>query len=194
MIGLQYKGNREEGISLILYRSYKTISISPKRPYHFTGRDDTSIEARRYYEKMSKLGVAVLEDSTEADEQDAPTVRTQPLEAEVDKQIDVQAKANDAKESQVAANATVQEGENSTPSEDAVPGEVIPSESDSSAVAEMSDSELSEYLEMNYNRDQLKELISKAGIDFNVGRKSEGTIINELVSNQRDKVVAYLAK
>lgn len=192
MIGLQYKGNREEGISLILYRSYKTISISPKRPYHFTGRDDTSMEARRYYEKMSKLGVAVLEDPAELDEKDAPTVRTQPLEAEVDKQIDVQAKVEDSKEPQVADTAQVTE--DAAPSEDAVPGEVIPSESDSSAVAEMSDSELSEYLEMNYNRDQLKELISKAGIDFNVGRKSEGTIINELVSNQRDKVVAYLAK
>ena len=29
MLGLKYIGNREEGISLVLYRSYKTVSVTP---------------------------------------------------------------------------------------------------------------------------------------------------------------------
>lgn len=194
MIGLQYTGKREEGLSLILYRSYKTVSIAPKRPYHFTERDNTSLEARHYYEKMSGLGVAIMDEPTQAKQGPAPTVRTQPLDAEVDKQIDVQAKVEEpAVPEKVVANADTNPVEVEV-TEDAVPGEVIPTSEDSAMVAEMSDAELSEHLEMNYNRDQLKELISKAGIDFNVGRKAEGTIINELVSNHKDKVVAYLAK
>lgn len=193
MIGLKYTGKREEGLSLILYRSYKTVSIAPKRPYHFTEKDDTSLEARRYYEKMSGLGVAVMDELTQIKDP-APAVRTQPLEAEVDKQIDVQAKIEEPIDPEkVAAPADADSAEVEV-TEDAVPGEVIPTNEDSAMVAEMSDAELSEHLEMNYNRDQLKELISKAGIDFNVGRKSEGTIINELVFNHKDKVVAYLAK
>ena len=45
---------------------------------------------------------------------------------------------------------------------------------------------------MNYDKQGLKELISAIGAGISIGRKNESTLINELVSNHKDAVIAYL--
>lgn len=197
MLGLRYIGNREEGISLLLYRSYKTVSISPSKPYRFTARDNTSIEARHYYEDLSKLGVSIIENENELEPKSVATNRTQKLEAELDKQIDVQTPIPTEEDKRSAAELIHPSTSESTDDESEptiVSEEVVPTTVDSNLFAEMSDSELSEYMEMNYDRGQLKELISQLNVDIPVGRKSETTLINELVSNHKAELVTHLSK
>lgn len=198
MLGLKYVGNREEGISLLLYRSYKTVSIGPKKPYHFTVKDNTSLEARHYYEGLGNLGVRIVDAEEDLDSKSAPATRTQKLEAETDKQIDVQTPIPTEEDKKAAAEVVAQSAETKATNDEGestvVSQEVIPTSVDSSLFAEMSDAELSEYMEMNYNRDQIKDLISQLGVDITVGRKSEATLINDLVSNHKAELVAHLSK
>ena len=194
MLGLKYIGDREEGISLMLYRSYKTISVSKRNPYQFTPRDNVSQEARNYYEsKCRKLGIRVIDDASELVKSPVRAVRTQKLEAEIDKQVDVQKPVED--ESQVTGPVTPENPELTENSSDTqVETGNASSEVDISLISEMSDAELSEYLDINFNKDQLKGMISAIGAEINVGRKSESTLINELVSNYKNDVVSYLSK
>lgn len=198
LLGLKYLGNREEGISLLLYRSYKTVSVVPKKPYRFTERDNTTQEARHYYEGLGKLGVSIIDSEEDFKVNAAPAARTQKLEAEVDKQIDVQTPIPTEEDKRAAAESIAQLAETDANSDNGEPRvvseEIIPSAVDSSLFADMSDAELSEYMEMNYDKDQLKDLISQLGLDINVSRKSENTLISDLVSNHKAELVAHLSK
>lgn len=189
MLGLKYIGNREEGISLVLYRSYKTVSVTPRRPYRFTPKDNVSEEARHYYQGLSHLGIAILDNPADAGITSDSATRTQKLEVESDIQVDVQAPAKSEAEAPVAAEPKANQPEVTADESQDVDAPV-----DKSLFAEMSDAELSEYLEMNYNRDQLKSLISDLGVDINVGRKSESTLIGDLVNNHKAELVAHLSK
>lgn len=193
MIGLAYTGHREEGISLMLFRSYKTVTISKRNPYRFTQRDNVSAEAFNYYNgKCKKLGIKVITDPSELAPTSTATTRQQKLEAEIDKQVDV---TTPAKEEEVVTSANNEISGTSVP-ESEVETEVGSSASDTPAAqaAEMSDAELSEYLDLNFDKQGLKDLISAIGADISVGRKNESTLINELVSNHKDAVVAHLQK
>lgn len=188
MIGLVYTGHREEGISLMLFRSYKTVTISKRKPYRFTDRDNTSQEAMNYYNvRCKQLNIKVVTDPSELQPTSNATTRKQGLEAEKDKQIDVQIPAvTDPPAPPVPpADPEDQEG---------VEAELGSTSSNTSSdqLAEMSDAELSEYLDMNYDKQGLKELISAIGAGISIGRKNESTLINELVSNHKDAVIAYL--
>ena len=66
---------------------------------------------------------------------------------------------------------------------------------DKSAIRSMSSDELSEYLEMNFSRDQIKTLISDLGLDISVGRKGVPTLIGEIVAAaDTDALTNYLCK
>lgn len=195
MLGLKYVGNREEGISLLLYRSYKTVSITPRKPYEFTPRDNVSLEARHYYEGMKNLGINIVDDPAELGKASNATNRTQKLEAETDVQVDVQTPIP-SEEDKLTAEPTVTEAPQAEVAESAEGSAEVGETptADASLVSEMSDAELSEYLEMNYDKNQLKTLISDLGVDITVGRKSESTLISELVNNHKAELVAHLAK
>lgn len=176
MIGLTYTGPREEGISLILYRSYKTIKIRPGQVYKFTVKDDVSELAKRYYLKLRNLGVKIIE--SPVDTAELPPVsetRTEPPIAETDKQVDPQTPLPSQEDIQASA-------------------EISATEADSTSFSEMTEAELSEYLEMNLSRDQIKKMISETGMDITVGKKSESTLINAIIANYRDQAIAYLNK
>lgn len=189
MLGLKYVGSREEGISLVLYRSYKTVSVTPRKPYRFTPKDNVSDEARHYYQGLSHLGIAILDNPADAGITSDSATRTQKLEVESDVQVDVQAPAKTESEATEAVATQVDDQP-----EAAVESQDVDAPVDKGLFAEMSDAELSEYLEMNYNRDQLKSLISDLGVDINVGRKSESTLIGDLVNNHKAELVAHLSK
>ena len=189
MIGLVYTGHREEGISLMLFRSYKTVTISKRKPYRFTERDNTSQEAMNYYNvRCKQLNIKVVTDPAELQPTSTATTRKQGLEAEKDKQIDVQTPA--ITDPPVPADPPVADSED----QEEVEAELGSTSSNTSSdqLAEMNDAELSEYLDMNYDKQGLKELISAIDAGISIGRKNESTLINELVSNHKDAVIAYL--
>lgn len=189
MIGLVYTGHREEGISLMLFRSYKTVTISKRKPYRFTERDNISQEAMNYYNvRCKQLNIKVVTDPAELQPTSTATTRKQGLEAEKDKQIDVQTPA--ITDPPVPADPPVADSED----QEEVEAELGSTSSNTSSdqLAEMNDAELSEYLDMNYDKQGLKELISAIGAGISIGRKNESTLINELVSNHKDAVIAYL--
>lgn len=189
MIGLVYTGHREEGISLMLFRSYKTVTISKRKPYRFTERDNISQEAMNYYNvRCKQLNIKVVTDPAELQPTSTATTRKQGLEAEKDKQIDVQTPA--ITDPPVPADPPVADSED----QEEVEAELGSTSSNTSSdqLAEMNDAELSEYLDMNYDKQGLKELISAIDAGISIGRKNESTLINELVSNHKDAVIAYL--
>ena len=60
--GLQYVGNGH-GLSVMLYGSYKSVTVTWDRPYHFTQRDNISDEAKKYYLKNYRpLGIKLIEE------------------------------------------------------------------------------------------------------------------------------------
>lgn len=190
MIGLVYTGHREEGISLMLFRSYKTVTISKRKPYRFTDRDNTSQEAMNYYNvRCKQLNIKVVTDPSELQPTSNATTRKQGLEAEKDKQIDVQTPAITDPPAPINPPAVADSEDH-----EEMEAELGSTSSNTSSdqLAEMNDAELSEYLDMNYDKQGLKELISAIGAGISIGRKNESTLINELVSNHKDAVIAYL--
>lgn len=60
--GLQYFG-KGNGISIVLYKSYKSVILSWNKPYKFTSLDITSQEAKEYYiNNYHQLGVRIVEE------------------------------------------------------------------------------------------------------------------------------------
>lgn len=195
MIGLKYVGDHEEGIRVQLFRSYKTVLLRKYLPYAFKDTEDTSREAENYYKKLRKLGVETTDDPDDLiikGTRRNPPKRVQVPEALIDipkpeDQVNepetpvVDSPANDATE---VTNAP----EDNTPE-----GVQIP-DLDNETLNEMSESELSEYLDMNFDRDQIKELIDKCEMDITPGRKGKSTLISEIMESYKDRVLEYLAK
>lgn len=220
-IGLKYIGKREEGISVMLFRSYKTVKINKFQPYRFTSRDLVSTEAINYYNRLANLGLAIITDEEDfkVGSNRRIAVRKEPLAAETDVQIDP-TQAPKTVEDQMAddltQNAEVPADVNVTPAEadtsdaeDETPVEgeedegadsVVPTTSedfsvDKEAIRAMSSEEISEYLEMNFGRDQLKSLISELGLDISTGRKGVPTLVGEIVAAaELDSLINYLSK
>jgi hypothetical protein len=53
LLGLKYVGYRSSGVALMLYNSYNTVRLDSLHPYIFTESDDTSDEAKKFYESIS---------------------------------------------------------------------------------------------------------------------------------------------
>ena len=198
-IGLKYVGNREEGIMVMLFRSYKTVKIHKRHPYRFTNKDRSDAEACNYYKKLSNLGLAlVYQESDLSVEFDSKhEVRTEPLAAEVDVQIDPLQVAQ-TPEDQMSVDLA---GSAESPESDEIIGSTVtPSESndlaiDKSTIKLMSPAELSEYMEMNFSKDQLKTLISDLGLDISAGRKGVPNLISEIMSTaDTDVLTDYLCR
>jgi hypothetical protein len=212
MLGLKYIGDREEGISVMLFKSYKSVRLSARQPYAFTHKDNTSIEAQRYYDKFRKLGIATTDNPEDLLVGKSRLVRVQKLEAEnvtLEESIILKEEQGEDLEDDNLTNdeqsPVVEENQVNTESQledkgaDDTPdntNQVVNTESttDSNLISEMSDGELCEYLEMNYNRDQLKDLIGRIGADISIGRKSESTLVSDLVHNHKDKLIAHITK
>lgn len=205
-IGLKYVGNREEGIMVMLFRSYKTVKISKNHPYRFTDRDKSNTEACNYYNTLKKLGLDIIYDESEFNVEfdNKHEVRKEPLAAEIDVQIDplqtpgtpedqMTDDLNDQNENDQLLNDPSEDEDNSGI-------ELNPTNSDDLSVDKldiksMSSAELSEYLEMNFSKDQIKTLISELGLDISVGRKSVPTLIGEIISTaETDALIKYLCK
>lgn len=212
-IGLKYVGNREEGIMVMLFRSYKTAKVTKNHPYRFTNKDRSDAEACNYYKKLSKLGLDIIYQESDFDVKfdKKHEVRTEPLAAETDVQIDSTQVPKTPKD-QMSDNLADNENSNEASGEDTVATtddedtgdntsvDLTPINSedlsvDKSAIRSMSSDELSEYLEMNFSRDQIKILISDLGLDISVGRKGVPTLIGEIVTAaDTDALINYLCK
>lgn len=220
-IGLKYVGKREEGISVMLFRSYKTVRVNKFQPYRFTSRDIVTPEAINYYNRLANLGLAIA--TSEKDFQVGSNrrveVRREPLAAETDVQVDptqapktVEDQMSDdiTKVVETPADVNVTPPDSADEAEDEVVNTadneeeeetpVAPTTSDEFAVDKsvmqsMSAEEVSEYLEMNLSRDQLKSLISELGLDISAGRKGVPTLVGEIVAAaELDSLIRYLSK
>ena len=59
-------------------------------------------------------------------------------------------------------------------------------------LANLTDGELSEYLEMNYSTEYIKTMVSSVDSTIRIGRKSVSTLISDLIPSHKDEVVSYL--
>lgn len=217
MKGLRYIGDHEEGIRVMLFRSYKSVLVTKHQPYTFTANDDVSTEAENYYHKLGSLGVVPTSDEADLvpeSNRRAPAKRVQLPEVVVEsEQIAAQTKDAEieeeltpedlappvAKDSSELTNPEVTNSE-VTNNEDTAAETTTSSSVEGSNIdvtpdmfAEMTDGELGEYVEMNFERDQIKEIIETLQLDITPGRKGKGTLINEILESGRDKLVQYLA-
>lgn len=206
-IGLKYVGTREEGIMVMLFRSYKTVKITKNHPYRFTDKDRFDYEAINYYKRLCKLGLDIIYQESDFDVKfdKKHEVRTEPLAAETDVQIDPTQLPKTNKD-QMSDNLADNEefGENtSVITEDTDDNNITdldPNSSedllvDKSYIRSMSHDELSEYLEMNFSKDQIKTLISDLGLNISVGRKGIPTLIGEIITAaDTDSLINYLCK
>lgn len=157
---LQYIGEKVNGISLQLYKSYKTITISSLRPiYELTDKDDNSQAAINYYKLNFPSSVKCI---TEND--DTPKVNTK-VTKEVTEDSD-----KDTKEDEL----NKEDKSNKDITEDT-----------SSEINELSDEELKSKLE-SVDRSTIKEALENADPELKLGRKSKGTIIDETIEKYRD--------
>lgn len=220
-IGLKYVGKREEGISVMLFRSYKTVKVNKIQPYRFTSRDIVSPESINYYNRLANLGLAIItnEEDFNVGSKRRVEVRKEPLAAETDVQLDPtqapktvedqmadELPKNDppADENVTPANVDTSDSDEDdtiTSTEDGDDtSSVVPTASeefsvDKEAIKSMSAEELSEYLEMNFSKDQLKSLISELGLDISAGRKGVPTLVGEIVAAaELDSLISYLSK
>ena len=193
-IGLKYIGRRAEGIMLMLYRSYKSVRINKQHPYRFTKKDRTDQEACNYYNRLKNLGVDIIyqDNDFKIDPKAVAEVKDEPLAAELDVQIDTTQKANPVEETEAKPVS-----EEISESNLEVTSEVIhnPGNADKPEFKSMSESEIAEYLEMNYNKDQLKTVINDLGLDIQIGRKSASTLVENIISSADiNALVDYLSK
>ena len=212
-IGLKYVGNREEGISVMLFRSYKTVKVNKIQPYRFTIRDIVSPESINYYNRLANLGLAIItdEDDFKVGSKRRIEVRKEPLAAETDVQIDpaqTPKTAEDQMPDDLARNdvpttaddSDSQDADHTITPDEAENDSVAPNTSeefpvDREAIKSMSAEEISEYLEMNFSKDQLKSLISELGLDISAGRKGVPTLVGEIVAAaELDSLISYLSK
>lgn len=214
VLGLKYVGKREEGIMVMLFKSYKTVRITKAKPYKFTERDRVDEEACNYYKKLtSKLGIALITDEKDFSIKlgHSAEVRNEPMAAETDVQIDPTASAatpddqvdinqeisGDQELDSSSSSNTTNEASSEVEGEGKVSTPVTSSDSvvDREAIKLMSAAEISEYLEMNFSRDQIKSMIEELSLDISIGRKSTPNLIGELVAaTELDKLVDYLCK
>lgn len=181
LVGLRYTGNKKNGISLVLYRSYKTVTLTPLDPYRFTASDNTSLEAVRYYQRQHNLGIEVI----------------------LDKELSVHKSAGPVDEgnNHVAKEETPVVIPNDPPNEqkqEAIPAEVtdtpvdIPAQptADGINLAEFTDNELAEYLDQNFDKAKLYEILLKIEPETTMNKNSRTTtIIRALMSKDKTKVI-----
>lgn len=219
VLGLKYVGKREEGIMVMLFKSYKTVKITKTKPYRFTPKDRVDDEACNYYRKLANLGLALIQQESElaVKATRTPEVRTEPLAAETDVQLDPTTvpatpedqipdtyveESNETKEVPPVVDETEEDEPTGLPdpSDEDVAADKVPSNSgelavDKEIIKAMSLEEICEYLEMNFSKDQIKTLISDMGLDISVGRKGVPTLIGEIVAaTDLENLVNYLCK
>lgn len=190
MKGLVYTGELEEGIDLMLYKSYKTVHLSKIRPYIFKNTDDMSEDAQKYYWKLGvKLGFRPTDDLSELKQpsrfQLLKARRVDPMIVELDKEVTKSVDQAIDNSSDMIKDEVPHEVDHI----DTTTEVVTESTNSNENYADMSDAELSEYLDMNYDTDQLKSIATTLGVNNN--RRSKSNVINDLIGT-KDELVKYL--
>lgn len=197
MIGLKYVGAHEEGIRVMLYKSYKTVPLRKDLPYTFTPVDDTSKEAENYYKQLKGQGVETTdnpEDLVVKGSRQNPVKRVQIPEALMDIPKDepevTAPESEDIQLDEVKVDGTVTSDEVGATEE--TKQQVINLEVNPDELEGMTDAELAEYLDMSLDRDQIKDIIEKCEMDISVGRRGKSSLISDILENYKDKLVEYL--
>ena len=171
MIGLRYTGNKRNGISLVLYRSYKTVSLTPIDNYKFSDSDNVSAEAKKHYESLNK-----------------PPYNLK-IEVVMDEELSVHTEdgPKDSGNNHGTDNGTV-----NIPNDPDNPAEPTQDGEAPSDLAAMSDSEFAEYLEMNLDIDKLKSIVAIVNPEADTSRKRSAALVKLIIEAGKDKALEAL--
>lgn len=191
LIGLRYTGVKKNGINLILYRSYKTVKLTPLESYRFSGSDRVTSEAVKYYKGLSKpLQIEVIMDQElSVDEPEGPTE-------------DNNEHSTDNGSVKIPPEITDQDGntdQKTTVDKSDITTDAVASTASTQVngvnVSELSDNELTEYLENNCDKSKLIELLKVLNPDAEFTEKSRQSTITKLIMEcDHSSVVSELSK
>lgn len=202
MKGLVYTGKFEEGVDLMLYHSYKTVRLAKYHPYVFNESDDTSHEAAEYYTMLGlKVGFKPTDNDDELVTPSAiqlrklkrvqlpeAVVEAEKLAEESKKEYEAPELEELSKDDMKKEEAKVAKEEESTDKDVSKAEEVTTTVTDDN-ISGMNESELSEYLDMNYDIGQLKEIATALNVNNN--RRDKSKAIRDLLEVRED-LIKYL--
>lgn len=155
----------------MLFNSYTKVDVLPNAPYYFKPEDNQSDEAIEFYKRLRvSVGVELFTDS-----KDTPKVVSESNPT-------TEVNTEEVTQTPEVAKETVTEE---------VDKEAV-SDTTNNELANLTDGELSEYLEMNYSAEYIKAMVSSVDSTIRIGRKSVSTLISELIPSHKDEVVSYL--
>lgn len=156
--GLQYLG-KGNGISIVLYKSYKSVILSWNKPYNFTSRDITTKEAKDYYiNNYHELGVRLVEETGIHTKEE--------INEKAKEKIELESKLNIEDSCIVSI----------------VKGILLKTNKETSQ--NMDNIDLNTILDENLELNQIKELCKK--LNFNYGnRRSKSKILKELLFSKK---------
>lgn len=172
--GLQYVG-RGNGVSVQLYRSYTTVDLSWDRPYMFKPTDDTSVAAINWYVEYYKpLGVRIVEDSTlDSDELIKDGVKES---SDVDSVLepykelaDKSEESSDTKESASVSSAEIPKSKL----------DKVNNLLGDTKISELSENDLVETLDLNFDDEEIDELLNE--LNISKGRLTKRSKLIDLV-------------
>lgn len=170
--GLKYIGHSKFGVSLMLFNSYTKVDVLPNAPYYFKPEDNQSDEAIEFYKRIRvSVGVELFSDSKDTTEKVVPEANSA-TEVATDKVTHTPEVDKDEAKEEVTKEAV--------------------SDTTNNELANLTDGELSEYLEMNYSTEYIKAMVSSVDSAIRIGRKSVSTLISDLIPSHKDEVVSYL--
>lgn len=200
--GLQYVGNGR-GLSVMLYRSYKSVIVSWDKPYAFTNKDIVNDDAKKYYSRnYGPLGIKLVEDNTILPELDASKVEDsavatvdtkeeptpQPVAEDTsDSEVLPAEELAEAKEDQEVASVAEDTSDAAYP----VLMEILASikeEYGPETISSINESDLCSLLDERLDDERVKELAALVG--YSIGRtKNKYKIISGLASSDLQRVV-----
>lgn len=207
LIGLQYVGNAN-GITIMLYKSYKTVTVTWDKAYKFTNRDNISENARKYYLKnYMPLGLRLIEDKDLIKEETNSEQLNSPNEDQVVEYSQPSGEIISEEIESFSEDKKVVEEINSEETEDSATEE--PSSYDNSSLNSIvesivkeygrdvlesaSVSDLGEILDSRMTTDQIKELSKEIG--YNYGKtRNKYKIINAMLESNLQEVITFLLK
>lgn len=186
MIGLRYTGMKRLGIYLTLYHTYKSIHLTPLDSYKFSPSDNTSADACKYYMNLPRhLCVEVILDkelsvNTPSGPRDEGNDHSNGNDKEVVIPDDPKDKDGNVDQDKASTDAEVT----------TEPVDIeIKSEVDGINLSELTDNELSEYIESNLSREQMINLLRTIDANAPIGPKTRSNTLLKLITNHDHKEV-----
>lgn len=195
--GLTYVG-RGNGVSVELYKSYKSVVVSWNKPYEFSAKDIRSDEAKSYYERnFHRLGIRVIEGlEQDTEPEQMPTEHLDEGKVEVVETLETP----DTEVKEAVEEVVDQKEEDDAEEETDEPKgnadfmtvfKEIYAEYGEDTIRALTSSDLGELLDTKFDSDQILEIAHAVSCDL--GRvKKKSKVITMLVEEHLEQLVALI--